>query len=174
MNRHNLLYSMILSLILIAFPGCTATVRPGGGSDAGADGTDHPPVDPPADATTVVVQLVNETTVVVETQFYAAANLTNPSPADLFVPENLMTNGVGVASTGLLIPRTADDVEIPCTQNLVLGVAGGRFLDPDLGTEIGQGTRRIVPAGWVFDCGAVIVFTYKGESIGYSVDVNLE
>ena len=164
---------MLLS-VLAVIGGCRATVTPGDGSGSGGDGSNAPPVEPPADATTVVVQLVNETTAVVETQFYAAANLTNPSPADLFVPENLMTNGVGVASTGLLIPRTADDVEIPCTQNLVLGVAGGRFLDPDLGTEIGQGTRRIVPAGWVFDCGAVIVFTYKGESIGYSVDVNLE
>ena len=55
-----------------------------------------------------------------------------------------------------------------------MGVAGGVFLDAELGTELGVGTPRVVQEGLVFDCGAVITFTYKIEGARYTAVVDLE
>lgn len=178
MNRYKLRIYNTLRLLPAVFPivaGCAAGPSPlaATGSSAQPD-VDSPSVAPPADDSVVAVLFVNETTAVVETRFYATNDPIEPTADALFVPANLFTEDVGVAGLGLLDRESFDAIEFRCTENLVLGVAGGVFLDPDLGTELGEGTPRIVQEGLVFDCGAVITFTYKAEGDGYTVVVDHE
>ncbi len=147
--------------------GCETGVAPLAGSGAGA------PVPATADDESLVrVSFVNETDTVVETQFYVLPQGAGATVDQLMLPNNLVTEGVGVAGTGLLIPLTADHIEVACEDGLTLGVAGGRFLDPDTGEERGRGPARVVQQGLVFDCGAEIVFTYKAQGGGYTVVVD--
>jgi len=178
MKRRNLLFDNMLRLLVAACPfvaGCATGpyLLDGNGSSTEEEG-DLPSAVLPPDKSVVDVQFVNETAAVVETQFYATNDPVEPTAEALFVPANLFMEDVGVAGLGLLNPESFDAIAFECTENLVLGVAGGAFLDPDLGTELGVGPPRIVQEGLVFDCGAMVTFTYKIEGDGYTVVVDLE
>ncbi len=160
----------------VALAGCSA-----GPASEGAQGPSDNANSPgdnanstvPGDAS-VLVRFMNETNAVVEAQFHATLDAIGGSAESLFVPQNLVTDDIGVAGTGLLIPRSADTIEWHCSDGLVVGVAGGRFLDPDSGAELGAGTSRIIQQGLVFDCGAAITFTYQETGYGFTVSVSHE
>ena len=167
---------LIILAVVVGVAGCTVAPR-GATDDAADEGTETPaptPVGGGADLNTVLVRFVNATSAVVETQFYTTNDPVENVPDDLFQPANLITVGVGVAGRGLLIPLSADTIEIPCTEDLLLGTTGGRFQDPDLGTELGTGPARWLEEGAVFDCGASIEFTYAEEGDEFTVDVTHE
>jgi hypothetical protein len=148
-----------------------------GAGPATVGGGDGPGAEAPrsagqVDPSMIRVVFVNETGAVVDTQFYVSANAGGDDADSLFVPANRVTDRIGVAGTGLLIPLVSDRLELVCATGMQLGVDGGRFLDRDTGEELGVGTRRVVEQGLVFDCGAEIVFTYKsvGEDFTVAVD----
>jgi hypothetical protein len=178
MNARNLCFRMVLRLAIAgtaALAGCAARFEaPGSESTANRN---SPVTNPPAtDDSMVRVRFRNETTAVVETQFYATNESVATIPDDLFVPANLVTvtedGGIGVAGSGLLPPGTSDAIDFPCTDNLLLGTTGGRFQDAERGTDLGEGPRRWLEEGAVFDCGATITFTYKEEGDGFTVAVS--
>lgn len=180
MNACNSSYQNVLRLLLpvgVALAGCTTTAQPSGSPST--TNRNSSTTNPPATGDSEVrVRFRNETTAVVETQFYATNEPVTAIPDDLFVPANLVTvtgdKGIGVAGRGLLTPGSSDSINFPCTEDLLLGTTGGRFQDAELGTDLGQGPRRWLEEGAVFDCGATITFTYKEESGGFTVDVSHE
>ncbi|MBN1513003.1 MAG: hypothetical protein JXB13_13390 [Phycisphaerae bacterium] len=162
--------------IIAALTGCAAGPAPEGAQGPPTNGNtpgENTNSSLPGDAS-VLVRFVNETNSVVEVQFHATLDDIGSSEESLFAPQYLVIDGIGVAGTGLLIPRSADTIEWHCSDGLVIGVAGGRFLDPDSGAELGTGTPRMVQQGLVFDCGATITFTYQETGYGYTVSVSHE
>jgi hypothetical protein len=178
MNARNLRCRRVLRLLIAAgaaLAGCAATFQPS--NSPSAANRNSSVTNPPAtDDSEVRVRFRNETTAAVETQFYATNEPVATIPDDLFVPANLVTvtadAGIGVAGRGLLTPNSSDSINLPCTENLLLGTTGGRFQDAEQGTDLGQGPRRWLQAGAVFDCGATITFTYKQEGDGFTVAVS--
>ncbi len=163
-------------VIAAALGGCAApppsdgTHGPSDNSNSAGDNTNG---SLPGDAS-VLVRFVNETDVVVEAQFHATFDDIGGSVESLFVPAYLVVDDIGVAGTGLLIPKSADTIKWHCSDGLIVGVAGGRFLDPNSGAELGTGTPRILQQGLVFDCGATITFTYQQTGYGFTVSVSHE
>jgi hypothetical protein len=153
--------------------GCATTATPSADAEPGTEPDPQTPSgDPASDDNRVSVVLVNETQNVIDAQLYATSEPIDPDPEFLFVPEFALTDNVGVAGTGLLIPLSADTIQIDCAPDLLIGVNGGRFLDRDTGEELGTGSIRVVQQGLVFDCGATITFTYKESERQYSVIVD--
>ena len=119
----------------------------------------------------VLVAFVNLTSVDVDTEFYASNEEMTDVEEELFVPANRIQVGIGVAGTGILLSGTDDSIEVPCTDDLVLGTTGGTFKDPDLGTSLGTGDVRILTEGLVFDCGDALTFTYSENNGEFTVDI---
>jgi len=178
MKRHEVHLCSLLSVVSVslALVGCAAGPAPEGAQgpptgDNSAGENNNSTV--PGEAS-VLVRFVNETDVVVEVQFHATLDDIGGSADALFVPQYLVIQDIGVAGTGLLIPKSADTIKWPCTDGLIVGVAGGQFLDPNSGAELGTGPARIIQQGLVFDCGATITFRYQETDAGFSVAVSHE
>jgi len=154
---------------------CTLTVLLSGcGVDLGLPDGDGDDADRQRDdvgVDSVLVAFVNLTSVDVDTEFYASNEEMADVEAELFVPANRIQVGIGVAGTGILLSGTDDSIEVPCTDDLVLGTTGGTFKDPDLGTSLGTGDVRILSEGLVFDCGATLTFTYSEDNGVFTVDI---
>ena len=155
----------VTSLCTVLCIGC-GTLRV---SDGDADGEEPPAAVEPPSLDSVRVEFRNLSTTAVDTQFYTTEDPTALLPDDLLVPDNLRQSGIGVAGTGILGPFHIDQVELSCSENLVLGTAGGEFLDADLGTVLGQGPVRFMQTGFQFDCGVTLVFEYSQTTGGYTV-----
>jgi hypothetical protein len=156
--------------MLVALPGCGVSVIVDDGNGGGG-GNGGPP--PPEEF--IALNLVNLTTATVEAEVFVSTNALENPTEDLFVSENEFTDMVGIAATGLLAPLSSDDVEIPCTADLVVGTAGGRFLDNETGELLGTGTQRVLQQGLVFDCGARVTLLYRSEGDDvFTVDISLE
>lgn len=159
--------SVILPVSLALFlSGCGMSVGSSGGS---GDDADRQRDDVGGDI--VLVAFVNLTSVDVDTEFYASNEPMTDVAAELFVPANRIQVGIGVAGTGIMLSGTADAIEVPCTDDLVLGTTGGTFKDPDLGTALGTGDVRILTEGLVFDCGDTLTFTYAEDDGEFTVDI---
>ncbi len=160
----------LLALItLLGLPACNSTlfVQPGAG------GTDDASAAPTPESA-VALRLVNTTDQAVETQVYVSSNGLADPEADLFTPRRLYTGSIGVAASGVLLPNATDTVTIPCSEGMVIGTAGGLFLDAEDGSEAGQGSPRIVQEGWVFDCQDRVTFVYRTVDGEFVADVLLE
>ena len=148
----------ILSAILVFTCGCTISVMPDTGpapSGGGAVGGDGP------DAT-VTVRFRNLTTSdAVDVEFFATNEPVDNLPDDLFLDSNSVTASIGLAGSGLIGPGQEDEIEFPCTEDLVLGTLGGTFLDDESGDPQGTGDQRWSEEGPQFSCGATIVFEYS-------------
>jgi len=159
----------ILAALLLAVPACDSVqivIDPS--EDTNSDVPQPVPEEP------LVVRLANTTAVAVDAQVYVSTNAFDNTADTLFVEENLFSEGIGLAATGLLAPTTTDIAEMACTTGFVLGTAGGSFRDPETGAELGKGTPRILQQGLVFDCNAQITFMYSLEDGVYSVYMALE
>ncbi len=151
---------------------CVGCAAPSGGWVEEDDTGPEPPASPSQPAMDEVqIEFRNLASTAVDTQFYFTDEPVEPLPEGLLVPDNLRQSGIGVGGTGIIGPGTLDSIEVPCSAELVVGTAGGEFLDADLGTLLGNGPARFLQAGYQFDCGATIIFEY-GETFGeYTVDV---
>ncbi len=152
--------------LALLLSGCGVDI---GSTDGNSDDADRQRDDVGGDI--VLVAFANLTSVDVDTEFYASNEPMTDVAAELFVPANRIQVGIGVAGTGILLSGTADAIEVPCTDDLVLGTTGGTFKDPDLGTALGTGDVRILTEGRVFDCGDMLTFTYAEDDGEFTVDI---
>jgi len=149
--------------------GCGLDVSVGGNDNGNDNGAGQPPP-----SRIVTVQLANLTNAAVETSLFVSTNALADPLTELFVPQNLFTDRVGVAATGLIPPLDVDTIDIECGDELTIGTSDALFLDQETGDELGQGNRRIVQLGLVFDCGDEITFIYDREDGEYLVDLIIE
>ena len=137
------------------------TIPDGDGGDAAGD-----------DTVLVVFRNLSSTDAV-QVDFHAASGITNV-PDDLFVSENLITQDIGVAGTGIVQPLQFDFLrEFPCTGDLLLGTSGGRFLDNETGELRGTGQPRWVEASAVGFCGGAVTFTFVSDGEEFRTEVSI-
>ncbi|MCB9866444.1 MAG: hypothetical protein H6816_07405 [Phycisphaerales bacterium] len=148
--------------------GCTVVPSTPDNGDMDTNGTPQPTPGP-----SVAIRFANLTDLAVLADVYVSTNGADLSPDALFVSDNLLMDGVGLASTGVLVPQSTDSVEVPCVDGMVVATTGGVFRDPDTGEELGTGNQRILQQGLVFDCEAEITFVYRLEGDVYEVVVTL-
>jgi len=109
----------------------------------------------------------------VNVEFYTTTTPPENLPEGLFTEENLVTASLGVAGTGLLIPGATDVLEIPCNGNLIVGTAGGEFLDNETGETTGRGVPRWLEATSTGLCGAIVGFTFDVNGDTFITTVEL-
>ena len=109
----------------------------------------------------------------VNVQLHASQDSLTTVPDDLFVDEHKLTSGVGFAGTGLIPPRSGDLVELPCTDDLIVGTLGGEFVDSDTGELLGVGQPRWAQAGPLGMCGSILTFEFAGSDGSYTTSVRL-
>lgn len=120
-------------------------------SSPGASGSD-----------TVTVRLVNATpNRAVDVQLFATGQAVGDLDAEFFIPANQLSAGIGFAGSGILTPASEDQVTLACTDALIVGTLGGRFLNEETGDLIGTGGRFVLFQGGQFACGSTITFTYS-------------
>jgi hypothetical protein len=113
------------------------------------------------------VRFLNQSDVDVETNFFAANEEMIVPRDDLFQDNFKITSAIGVAGTGIVRAGETDEIAYPCGDWTAVGTLGGRYLDPNLGTELSVGQRRVLTVGDNFDCGDTILFAYTGSNGGY-------
>jgi hypothetical protein len=164
--------TVLAGLLVLAWPaGCTTvgTIGPpaaDGTDDAGGGGSD----DLEAGEQEVLVRFINLSDVVVDPEFYATNEPLEDPRNELFVPAYRIQTGIGLAATSRLGPGDFDEITYPCTDTTVMGTAGGKYLDINLGTTLGTGQVRWLVVEVNFDCGNRIIFTYRGEDGDYSTE----
>lgn len=134
---------------------------------------------PPGDVGRPVEQIVTiafrnlATTDAVNVEFHTTTDPAATPPQDLFVDANKITANVGVAGTGLLIPGATDVLEVPCDANLVIGTAGGAFVDNETGEATGRGVPRWLDETSAGLCGAIVGFTFSasGDTFLASIEI---
>jgi hypothetical protein len=123
-------------------------------------------VQPTGDA--VIVRFRNFTVNdAVNVEFYATNRPLLSVPGDLFLEENLVTESIGVAGTGIVQPQTEDTIAFPCGANLTLGTAGGSFSDNESGEPRGLGIPRWAQEGPLALCGSVVTFEFSGNGTDF-------
>ena len=167
-NLMQLLRSHVIIIIVWAMTcaGC------GIGSDEPEPTKSGPPAtQDPLALNVVQIEFQNLSSVAVDTQFYAAEATSNGLPDGLFVPENLIRTEIGNAATGILSAGESDRIAYPCSDTLAIGTVGGEFLDPNLGSPLGQGPIRFAQSRYQFDCGATLIFEYNHTTGGYTTHI---
>ncbi len=161
--------------------GCNVDVLPGtGGADRngsagetnGNDNSDdtNDNADALVDPNEVLVRFLNLTDVDVDTEFYAANEPLADPTTELFSDAYLVQAGIGVFGSGVVLAGQTDEIVLPCADATALGTAGGRYLDPDLGTVLAEGQTRLVTAGLNFDCGNTLIFSFRGAAGDYTTE----
>lgn len=168
-GRTALLAASCVALVALLSAGCdfVPTNPDDGGGDIDTNGTQ------PVPGPSIAIRFANSTDLAVLADVYVSTNGADLTPEVIFAPANQLTDGVGLASTGVLVPDSTDAVEIPCSAGMVVATTGGVFRDPDTGEELGTGTQRILQEGFVFDCEAEITFVYREVDGEYTVVVTL-
>ena len=109
----------------------------------------------------------------VNVEFYVASEPLSNLPGDLFVEANLVTANIGIAGTGIVLPRSSDTVDLPCSDTLTLGTRGGTFFDNESGEQRGVGDPRWAQASSLGLCGGIVVFTFSETANGFATDVSI-
>lgn len=99
----------------------------------------------------------------VDVEFFATNDPLDMLPDDLFQEVNRVTASIGIAGTGIVTPRRADAVTLPCTEHLMLGTIGGSFSDNETGEARGVGIMRWVQEGPLALCGHTVTFKYSPD-----------
>lgn len=167
------LVAVLVGLAVVGWSvGCNAT---GSAREASAEDqsdnsetTDGGDTQPAEDE--VVVKFINLSDVVVDPEFYATNDALDDPGDELFVPAYRIQTGIGLAATSRLASGESDEITYPCTETTLLGTAGGKYLDPELGTTLATGQLRWVEVEINFDCGNRIIFTYRGENGTYTTE----
>ncbi len=158
----------ISSGFLMSIPSCPVNIdvnTGGGGTSEPSDTTD--PVIP---VDTITVRFINETKYGLDVQFYVAPTVPADLPLSqlttvLFVPENRVTEGIGLSGQGTIPPNDSDSVTIPCSQAAAVGTLGGLLLGTE-GEQMGYGTQRYATAG-NYTCDGVITFYFRPATSGF-------
>lgn len=161
---------MLLALVGIWLTGCgvSASVRAGDGGGGGSSDGNGDGGGSPAGEDEVRIRFVNSSDLDVDTQFYAANDALADPGEDLFQPKYRIQESIGVAGTGIIQAGTEDEITFPCTEDTVLGTEGGEFLDPDRGTLLATGQRRILRVDLGnFDCGNTVIFGFTEQGGDY-------
>ena len=110
----------------------------------------------------------------VDVEFYATNEPLETVPDDLFHEEHLVTASIGIAGTGIIQPFHEDAVTFPCTIDLTVGTAGGRFAHNETGEAAGVGTIRWAQEEPLGLCGRVVSFEFfaQGEGFGTTLTVS--
>lgn len=145
--------------------GCSIQFGPGDGN--GNDNGD------PVQA--VTIRFENATTMAaVDVEFYATNDEIDTLPDDLFVSGNLFKENIGVAGSGLIQPLMFDQIEFPCTNDLVIGTTGGTFLDNESGEDLGTGTQIVAQETLLGLCGGTVTLLYFREGSEYRTRLLIE
>lgn len=152
------LVTLFAAAVLTMQPGCQVEITDGVGV-LDPEGRDLVPGNDE-----VLVRFVNlSTDEAVEVQFHGSNAALGTLPDDLFAAENLVTRGIGLAGSGILAPRTADQILFPCTTELVIGTLGGSFVDAQTGDARGEGQVRWAEDSPLGLCGSYVTFEYAPE-----------
>jgi hypothetical protein len=147
-------------------PGCAVEIPDPGNGDPNGDPQ-------PTPGPTVTIRFANLTDLAVLADVYVSTNGADLDPEVIFTDDNQLTEGVGLASTGVLVPQSTDETEVACIDGIVVATTGGEFRDADTGESLGVGPQRILQEGLVFDCGAIITFVYRLDAGVFNVVVTL-
>ena len=126
---------IIVSFMLIPCFGCvgTATVDPADGLNADPAGGATAPVGPTGLQDGVAVILANTSDFALDVQFHLSTDPGVVSQTALFAAGNAFRDGIGFLSLGILAPGETIARLFDCTDSLILGTAGGEFLDDESG-----------------------------------------
>lgn len=149
----------VVAVVLVAVVGVVGCDVALSGFDDFAPGTD---VGRPVEQVVIIAFRNLATIDAVNVEFHTTTAPVANLPDGLFVEENGVTTNLGVAGTGLLIPGATDILELPCDANLIIGTAGGGFLNNETGEPAGRGEPRWLDATSVGLCGAIVGFTFEG------------
>jgi len=109
----------------------------------------------------------------VDVQFHVSNDPVDALPDGLFVAHNAVATGIGIAGTGILEPLREDSLELPCADGLVLGTAGGAFLDNESGELRGSGAARWVEDAPIGLCGRSVLFEFVNEFGTFTTRVSI-
>ncbi len=148
--------------------GCSVEVWPNPAQPSGTSPSSND------DRETMILRFVNEAADLgVDLEFYATNEPLDVLPDDLFVTENLVTEGLGFLGSGTLGPLWTDTVDFPCTQNLTIGTLGGTFRDTESNEERGVGVKRWATDRQMGLCGAVATFTFAPDDDGFTTTLTV-
>jgi hypothetical protein len=170
--QQRLFLFLLLSMPLCLGQACGVSAPEG--TDAGDGGTDEvtEPAPPPS---TIHMQFANGSTAyAADVQFYASATPVTDPATELFIPEKRIIGNLGFAGTGLIPAGQVDTTEIACTNAVVVGTLGGRFIDQESGQEIAHGTQRLYRIGEGYACGDTITFRFQPDGQGVSIQLLIE
>lgn len=164
--------TVALAMVGLCLASCNvggAARTTGGGStdNTPPDNDNEDPVDQGVPADEIVVRLINNSDVDVDTQFYFANEPLEDPSEDLFAAQYRVQTGLGVAGTGIIQAGTEDELGRPCSEATYVGTDGGEFLNPDSGELAGTGKRRLLRIGENFDCGNTLIFAFTEENGEY-------
>ncbi|MCA9242553.1 MAG: hypothetical protein KDA32_01260 [Phycisphaerales bacterium] len=155
-----------MGLVALALPlmmgGCTITFDPNPN-----DGNNNPN-DP--DPGTVTIRVLNRTNTTLDPEIYVAGSAVTVS--QLFSSSRKYTE-FGVGTLGLLGPFGSDSFTLTCAEARVLGTKGGAFGD-NLNNPDGTGRQIVLTQELVFDCGAVITFSFERSGGGFTTTFEVE
>lgn len=160
MNRSRSAVNVIIGLIValsIGISGCSVSFDPIGDTPSDNGAPNNTP--DPSDFVTVHLRNLTQTEAV-DVEFYLTTDLLAVVPEDLFVETYRIRGGIGVAGTGIIVPLTEDVVEFPCVPGLLMGTAGGMFLDNESGELRGIGMPRWVAEEALGYCGGTVSFDF--------------
>ena len=166
------LLGAFVSVLLL--PGCSFELLATG--DLPAD-TTAPPVDgdDSAMANKVTVRFINLTEdQAVDVEFYVEEEPIDRIPDELFVAANLIQRSIGVAGSGLVPPRSADEISLDCNPDLIFGTRGGRFLDAESGDLEGEGKPRWVQEGPLGLCGSVVTIEFSSDGSEFNTRITVD
>lgn len=160
---------IINAFIVLQCIGCggSATMGPANMNAADSMGAAGAPVGPTGLEDGVAVVLVNTSDFALDVQFHVATDPEAITEAALFASDNAFLDGIGFLSLGILAPGETIARLFDCTGALILGTAGGAFLDDESGESIAEGsTVRFAALGPQFACGSLLTFEFIVDDEG--------
>jgi len=123
----------------------------------------------------VTIHFANlSSTEAVNVDFYVSYDRLEVIPNSLFTAGYYYTEGVGVAGTGVVEPRSTDTIEIECTDVFSIGTTGGRFVDGETGDSLGNGKPRWLQEGPLAICDGEVTFVFRSEDTGFNTTIVLK
>lgn len=129
--------------------------------------------EPPKRFVTINFANVSDTEAV-NVDFYVSYDRLDAMPGALFVAGHYYTEGVGVAGTGVVEPRSTDTIVMDCTDLFSIGTTGGRFVDGETGESLGAGAPRWLQEGPLAICDGEVTFAYRSEAGGFNTTIVLK
>jgi hypothetical protein len=165
-------FARMLALLCVAaglwLAGCSIELGPGSDADPAPNPSDDRPVEK------VAVRFRNLTqTEAIDVEFYFSPQLLDILPDDLFQDAYRVRANIGVAGTGILVPKSQDVLEFECGDHVTLGTTGGTFLDNETGEPRGTGVPRWAQNGPLNLCGHIVTIDFMAAGEGFETAIRL-